>query len=589
VCSSIPDSNFKLRLTNIYSSRSGSTNISSKLSDSQQPLYPCPMDTDSDLEQIDLESTEVSDQDADKEYDVEKILASKHVNGEDRYLVLWKGYPIERSTWEPERSFTDPNTVLDWRKAAIRQKKGLEEAFDWQEWDRQRQENELRTAERRRKREIKRRRLGWVRRDTYHSGSELEGFVVGDNEISSEQESGSSSESEQDPVERVRKRKKGSASIESDDASDDSLMEATRRKHLRRQKRLKAIRRSGYTSQEESPPSTPKSRPAEDRVRLEKRKRAGSPAEILSGAARNLSLESAKQRKKQHNGADRQLKKQRLQGPIKIVAKPLRPGPSRLKQRRASDNLVAPGQIFTSLSHVNRINKAGKNEPPPDPSQLELFAPGQPGRVLPPVIPLPRLASISHTNSELIGSSLERPPSPVKVNKSIPYANFKIPKRKPTIPTQGPQQPLLASTNYDNNQRHFGSQTEHRRDSNTSREVSREVSRNYRGPPIHHDAMGLDGGVDGIPQTMSHGHLMEVDSLKPSDPRVFVCNLEQGPQATFVGEARLIGFPTSFVVELYNKPHCRALWISKFYGQNYLKEYFAPVSLTATGRFSSNY
>ena len=537
------------------------------------------MDTDSDLDGVDLESTEVSDQDADKEYDVEKILASKHVNGEDRYLVLWKGYPIERSTWEPERSFTDPNTVLDWRKAALRQKKGLEEAFDWEEWDRQRQENEVKTAERRRKREIKRRQRGWVRRDTYDSGSELEGFVVSDNEISSEQESVSSSESEPNPLERVRKRKKDPASIESDDASDDSLMEDARRKHLRRQKRLKAKRRSGYASQEESPPSSPKTRPAdkrEDRVRLEKRKRVGSPTEILSGAARNLSLESTKQGKKQHNGADRQLKKQKLQGPIKIVAKPLRPGPSRLKQRRAPDNLVAPGQIktFTSLSHVNRIYKAGKNEPPPDPSQLELFAPGQPGRALPPVMPLPRRASISQANSELTGTSLERPPSPVKVNKSIPYANFKIPKRKPNIPTQGAQQPLPAPTHYDDNQRYFGSETAYRRDSNTTRDVSRD----HRGPHVHHDAMDFDGGIDGMPQMVSPGHLMEVDNLKPLDPRVFVCNLEQGPQATLVGEAKLIGFPTSFVVDLYNKPHCRALWISKFYGQNYLREYFAPVS-----------
>lgn len=537
------------------------------------------MDADSDLDGIDLESTEVSDQDADKEYDVEKILASKHVNGEDRYLVLWKGYPIERSTWEPERSFTDPNTVLDWRKAAIRQKKGLEDVFDWQAWDRQRQENELKTAERRRNREIKRRRLGWVRRDTYDSGSELEGFVVGDDEISSEQESESPSGSEPDALKRVRKRKKGSASIESDDASDDSLMEATRRKHLSRQKRLKAKRRSSYASQEESPPSSPKTRPVEkreDRMRLEKRKRVGSPAEVLSGAARNLSLEPTQRGKKQHNGSDRQLKKQKLQGPIKIVAKPLRPGPSRPKQRRASDNLVSPGQIktFTSLSHVNRIYKAGKNEPPPDPSQLELFAPGQPGRVLPPVMPLPRRASISHTNSELAGSSLERPPSPVKVNKSIPYANFKIPKRKPSTPAQGAQQSLPASTLHDDNQRYLGSEGAYRKDSN----MAWEVSRDHRGPPVHHNVIDFDGGIDEVPQIMSPGHLMEVDSLKPSDPRVFVCNLEQGPQATFVGEAKLIGFPTSFVTELYNKPHCRALWISKFYGQNYLREYFAPVS-----------
>lgn len=536
---------------------------------------PCPMDTDSDLEDIDLESTEVSDQDADKEYEVEKILASKDLNGQDRYLVLWKGYPIERSTWEPLESFNDPNTVHEWRKTAARQKKGLEPPYDWREWDRQRLEEERRTIERRRKRELKRQRSGWVRRQVYRSDSELEGFVVDDDVVTSDDHSGSSSESELDPPERTGKRKKASTSNESGEASDDSLMRATRRKELRLKKRLKPRRRSSNASEKGSGRSSPRLRTAErneSRKKSEKRKRVGSPSELLSGAARNLSLEATRHGKNKHHDADRQVKKQRLQAAIKIVARPSRPGPSRLKQRRTLANPAEPNQVktFTSLSHVNRVYKAGKNEPPPDLTKIELFAPGQPSRVLPPIPRRTSFPHVNHASEDSMAHTVDRPPSPAKVNKAIPYANFKIPKRRATLPAHGLAQSL---TPHDDDESHtgFSSNTLSRR----VHETAEDGARGHRGSLPSLDVMDID---DALPQTMPPRPLMESHTVKSFDPRVFVCNLVQGPRATLIGEARLTGFSTTFVEELYNKTDCRTLWISKFYGQNYLKEYFAPVS-----------
>lgn len=79
------------------------------------PAAP-PSDSEDD---ISLTSTAPSDQL--EEYEVETILAQRTIDGIDKYLVKWEGYPDERCTWEPEDSFCDPLTLKEWggKRAAI--------------------------------------------------------------------------------------------------------------------------------------------------------------------------------------------------------------------------------------------------------------------------------------------------------------------------------------------------------------------------------------------------------------------------------------------------------------------------------------
>ena len=46
-------------------------------------------------------------------YEVEGILRHKGKGARRRYLVLWKGYPLEEATWEPERHLDHAPEVLE--------------------------------------------------------------------------------------------------------------------------------------------------------------------------------------------------------------------------------------------------------------------------------------------------------------------------------------------------------------------------------------------------------------------------------------------------------------------------------------------
>jgi hypothetical protein len=41
------------------------------------------------------------------EYEVDRILNSHKRHGKIQYLVLWKNYPINEATWEPESNLTN--------------------------------------------------------------------------------------------------------------------------------------------------------------------------------------------------------------------------------------------------------------------------------------------------------------------------------------------------------------------------------------------------------------------------------------------------------------------------------------------------
>ncbi|EEH43475.2 uncharacterized protein PADG_08400 [Paracoccidioides brasiliensis Pb18] len=141
-------------------------------------------DDDDDDDDISLISTGASE--PQDEYEVETILAQKDFSTGKAYLVKWADYPLERATWEPEDSFCDPRTLTEWRQKICC---GEHESFDVDALARRIKEIEEAKIDRHRRRRAKRIRLGIPVSpstvssgpDSDHSGSDLDGFIVGDN------------------------------------------------------------------------------------------------------------------------------------------------------------------------------------------------------------------------------------------------------------------------------------------------------------------------------------------------------------------------------------------------------------------------
>lgn len=117
--------------------------------------YEADMDDDS----VSLTSTAAEPYTSDQEFEVERILAETE-RGPKRYLILWAGYPEERSTWEPKRHIQDPAILEVWGDHKMRQERGLMEPFDVKAWNAKLERLARETAERHRRRRDKRRRLG---------------------------------------------------------------------------------------------------------------------------------------------------------------------------------------------------------------------------------------------------------------------------------------------------------------------------------------------------------------------------------------------------------------------------------------------
>ncbi|KAL1952486.1 hypothetical protein VTO42DRAFT_5192 [Malbranchea cinnamomea] len=142
----------------------------------------------SDDDSISITSTIPSE--SQDEYEVEGVLAESKLNdGTDKvyYLVKWAGYPIERSTWEPEESFCDPRTLEDWRakKEAIAQNR--EKPFDVDALMEKINVLEEAKALRHKRRKAKRKRLGIPvspssSDEESDESSSLGGFIVDDDD-----------------------------------------------------------------------------------------------------------------------------------------------------------------------------------------------------------------------------------------------------------------------------------------------------------------------------------------------------------------------------------------------------------------------
>lgn len=90
---------------------------------------------------------------------MEKILAERKEHGKTRFLIRWKDYPEEKSTWEPRTNIVDEALVHAWNKRRTLQLDGKETPFDVAAFETKVKKLADEKADRRRRRKAKRQHL----------------------------------------------------------------------------------------------------------------------------------------------------------------------------------------------------------------------------------------------------------------------------------------------------------------------------------------------------------------------------------------------------------------------------------------------
>ncbi|XP_039292838.1 chromobox protein homolog 3-like [Nilaparvata lugens] len=79
-----------------------------------------------------------------KEFVVEQILAKQVVENEVQYLLKWKGYPEEESTWEPEKNIQCPKLLKEFNEKCSREENNEN---TWEPEDNSSDSDELKESE----------------------------------------------------------------------------------------------------------------------------------------------------------------------------------------------------------------------------------------------------------------------------------------------------------------------------------------------------------------------------------------------------------------------------------------------------------
>ncbi|KAK3490956.1 uncharacterized protein B0T23DRAFT_173877 [Neurospora hispaniola] len=193
---------------------------------SKDSTHSTPAVEDED-DNISLASTASVQHDPDEEFEVEDILLEEpDDDGQQVYLVKWERYPLEQCTWEPEDNLGD-ELIEMWREKQLRQEAGEEEPFDVREFRAAVNRAKKAKADRHRRRNAKRRKLGLPLTEPFDSSSsesdldivkaessdessdealeQEEPVSTDDREPRSAQESGARPQSEQKPKQKIFK------------------------------------------------------------------------------------------------------------------------------------------------------------------------------------------------------------------------------------------------------------------------------------------------------------------------------------------------------------------------------------------------
>ncbi|KAH0553339.1 hypothetical protein GP486_006570 [Trichoglossum hirsutum] len=332
------------------------------------------MTNESDSDSISTTSTVLSEQK--DEYPVEAILAESVTRDgkSPLYLVKWEGYPITRATWEPTTSFDDKSALLDWETKKDRQERGLEPAFDMENFRTQLKAAESAKAERRARRKTKRKRRGIL------TSSDEEKRGGADDDDNNDSDVGISRRDKRDDKKRRLPNQKSSEE-DSGLTSDDSLMQDIRikefnRKHKRLRKKAR-IRGSRSSTEQAAPPlhqPESASRRPSTGVTAQGRQ-SGRRAPDVSGHQTDPVKPAAAKAT-----ARRASNTQAAKIASNVLANWDKGPPKRNVTKPDYNNSHTPTanpQLFNKLSTVRRYEKASRNERPPQEGVLQLFKPGE--------------------------------------------------------------------------------------------------------------------------------------------------------------------------------------------------------------------
>ena len=116
---------------------------------------------DSDDDSINTTTTEETQVNSDKEYDVEKILAEQtDKDGTMHYLLKWEGYPIHACTWETKDNIQSEALFREWEHDKRLAKQGQEPLFVLGDFEDAVERHHDEKSEKKRRRIVKRRRRG---------------------------------------------------------------------------------------------------------------------------------------------------------------------------------------------------------------------------------------------------------------------------------------------------------------------------------------------------------------------------------------------------------------------------------------------
>ncbi|KAI9822877.1 MAG: hypothetical protein M1832_002902 [Thelocarpon impressellum] len=454
-------------------------------------------ETSSDEDAISITSTTPSE--ARDEYPLEGILyeTTAEGSGAPLFLVKWEGYPVIRSTWEPQASFTDASTLQEWQAQQTRVADGLEKPFDLDRFTEDVREFQEAQASRKARRKKKRRALGLL-----VSASEDE---ADDRELSrQEKKNVKEGKKARRHASRLAKKNKDLKEFINDDAQEDEdVSYPPLWAHTRKLRRVQ-------TSEESSTPDTsedsliedlrtraerkslgreqkPKEQQPRKRAKTEEREEPASvrepsgpvhappqpgtlpPAHAQTGADPQVARPGGHTRRLSGYAGTANLRPPTTRPSTQSMAMAGR-GPSRQTERKPKGvqgadifkNWDAPvhdkrrkptpvgvndpnGSKFTNLSTLRRYEKAGRNEPAPNLESLTLFPAAGSKLARPPI-------STAHGNQRDQGKQTvdgSRPSSPIKsaMDLSLESVNFHSALRDNNPPQQSSNAPMQASNN----------------------------------------------------------------------------------------------------------------------------------------------